>query len=207
MNICKHCNFQGDAGLFRTKNVCKKCKREQRKRNLENLSGSLITCKRCGFIGDGALFASKFVCKECYKKTNENYRSNFSGILKCKHCGFIGDSTEFTSKNICKKCNNGFGQKKSGYCPLGTNKKTALYLGVHIAEKVLSKIYKNVKIMPFGNPGFDFICGKGLKIDAKSSTLISNRSENPSWIFNIRRKKIPDLFLCLAFDNVNDLNP
>ena len=56
--------------------------------------------------------------------------------------------------------------------------------------------------MPPKNRGFDFICSNGYKIDVKSSTLHDNR-----WGFYIRYNTIADYFLCLAFDNRNDLNP
>jgi len=84
-----------------------------------------------------------------------------------------------------------------------TNKQCSQYLGITIAERVLSKIFKNVKVMPFGNQGYDIICGQGYKIDIKSAV----RRKQHLWGFNIGRNQIADYFLCLAFDSREDLNP
>lgn len=92
---------------------------------------------------------------------------------------------------------------KRGKCkPLSENKECADYLGVHIAERILSKIFNNVQRMPLKNPGYDFICIKNHKIDVKSACIHRNK-----WLFHIYNNKIADYFLLLAFDNRNDLNP
>jgi hypothetical protein len=103
----------------------------------------------------------------------------------------IGFTTLFT------KANNGTSE---------TNKVCTQFLGIHIAERVLSKIFKDVEVFPYGHKGYDFICNKGFKIDVKSATKRSNRNKN-AWVFNIKKNQIPDYFLCLAFDNRKDLNP
>ena len=84
------------------------------------------------------------------------------------------------------------------------NKECANYLGIHIAERLLSKIFENVTRMPYGNPSYDFICKKGYKIDVKSSCIRKNRN---NWSFGIDKNQIADYFLLLAFDNRKDLNP
>jgi hypothetical protein len=95
---------------------------------------------------------------------------------------------------------------KNGTCqPLGTNKECASYLG-DIAERALSKFFDNIQRMPFGNPGYDFICGQGYKIDVKSSTLRPTEY-NDLWNFSIKRNKIADYFLCVGFDDRKNLNP
>ena len=93
--------------------------------------------------------------------------------------------------------------RKQGHLPFNENKKCTLFLGVHIAEEVLSQAFKNVQRMPMNNPGYDFICGRGYKIDVKSSCL----HKDGRWQFNIKRNNIADYFLMLAFDNRQDLNP
>lgn len=83
------------------------------------------------------------------------------------------------------------------------NKKCSTYLGCDIAETVASKIFKDAKAMPYGNHGFDIVCNEDKKIDVKSSIFrISG-----SWVFNIRCNTLADYFLCIGFDNRNDLNP
>ena len=85
------------------------------------------------------------------------------------------------------------------------NKSCSQYLGIHIAERILSHIFHNVEQMPYNNPGYDLICGNGYKIDVKSVCHVKDIPNK--WNFPIRRNKIPDYFLCLAFDNREDLNP
>ncbi len=84
------------------------------------------------------------------------------------------------------------------------NNKCSRFLGEHIAERVLSNVFKDVKRMPNGNRGFDFICNKGFKIDVKASCL--NLHKN-CYKFSIRCNKIADYFLLMGFDNRKDLNP
>ena len=82
-----------------------------------------------------------------------------------------------------------------------TNKDCAVYLG-NIVEQLLSKIFKDVKVMPHGNRGFDFICSKDLKIDAKGGVISNNK-----WNFFINRNRIADYFLCIGFNSRKDLIP
>lgn len=89
---------------------------------------------------------------------------------------------------------------------ISENKDCPLFLGVYVAERVLSKVFKEVKRMPPKNTGYDFICNKGMKVDVKSACE-RDRSGRKDWVFRIRKNKIADYFLCLAFDNREDLNP
>ncbi len=96
---------------------------------------------------------------------------------------------------------------KAGRCmPMSENKDCGAYLGIHIAERYLANIFENVTRMPNDNHGYDFICGKGLKIDSKSSCLHGNR-KNKIWIFHSRNNKIAEYFICLGFDTIENLNP
>ena len=96
---------------------------------------------------------------------------------------------------------NSFSKNK----PRPTNKKSSTYLGITVAEQILSNIFKNVEKMPANNPGFDFICGKGYKVDSKA--CCRSKGKYNSWIFNIRKNKTADYFALLAFDNREDINP
>lgn len=87
--------------------------------------------------------------------------------------------------------------------PMSENKYCGIYLGCFVAERLLYRVFKNVKQMPHGNIGYDFICGKNYKIDVKSSC----RTKQNYWGFNIRHNKIADFFLCIAFDDREKLNP
>lgn len=81
------------------------------------------------------------------------------------------------------------------------------WLGIHIAERVLCNYFEDVTRMPPKNPGFDFICKRGFKIDVKCACLVEEPNRHPRWGFNIRRNQIADYFLCLAFDNRENLTP
>lgn len=88
--------------------------------------------------------------------------------------------------------------------PFNKNKECSSYLGVYIAERVLSKTFENVQRMPMNNHGYDFICNKGFKIDVKSAC---NRKSDGNWIFNIKKNIIADYFLLIAFDSRESLSP
>ena len=90
-----------------------------------------------------------------------------------------------------------------GRLPMNENRDCPDYLGVYFAEGALYKVFKNVKRMPMGNPGFDFICDKGM-IDVKSACKRKGRN---GWQFHISYNTTPNYFLFLALDNRKDLNP
>lgn len=145
----------------------------------------------------------------------------------CRKCGDeLGDENWSPSKHkygdyICKECDNELSRKwkeanpekqkaastryhrKEGHLPMSENKKCSLWLGVWIAERVLRHFFKDVQQMPNGNPGFDFICNKGMKVDSKSSC----QNKDGRWKFNINHNTVADYFLCIAFDDRENLNP
>lgn len=82
------------------------------------------------------------------------------------------------------------------------NKNCPTFLGCHVAERVLSHVFKDVDRMPSNNRGYDFICNKGMKIDVKSACLHKDK-----YHFIINHNKIADYFLFIAFDNRTNLNP
>lgn len=135
----------------------------------------------------------------------------------CRICGKV-KSVEMFGKNIrkpdgrkteCKECHNKASRdsryRRGVSAPFQENKKCPAFLGVHVAERVLASVFDNVVRMDFNNTGYDFICGKGYKIDVKSSTRTTNQPN--TWVFGINRNKVADYFLILAFDNRDDLNP
>lgn len=94
-----------------------------------------------------------------------------------------------------------------GHVPLQHAKNSPSYLGVYIAERALSRFFDNIQRMPICNRGFDFICGRGYKIDVKSACRRIRKGRHDSWLFHIGRNKIADYFLCLAFNNRDELVP
>lgn len=98
-------------------------------------------------------------------------------------------------------------RRKRGVLPMSENRSCAPFLGIHIAEQVLSKVFKNIKIMPPNNPGYDFICNKNMKIDVKSSCMRLRGTRTPTWEYHIFKNTVADYFLCIAFNNRTNLNP
>lgn len=140
--------------------------------------------------------------------------------LICRNCNIVLIDDNWCKSNqypiinrICNKCYRGVKNqedyKRSNRKSMLENKNCSSYLGVTIAECILSYIYSDVQRMSYGNPGYDFICGKGYKIDVKSRCMSIRKkiSHSKSWNFHIRKNKIADYFICLAFDNREDLNP
>lgn len=163
-------------------------------------------------------------------KLREEKRRRSKGILPknknrvsedfkmCNTCGLIKPISEFykrtdrenTYRFDCIECYSKTSEarrRSNGIVSYKENKNCHAYLGIHVAERVLSNIFKNVVRMKLGNPGYDFICNKGYKIDVKASTMTKRPDESPRWQFGIKNNKIADYFLCLAFDNIEDLNP
>lgn len=140
-----------------------------------------------------------------------------------KRCIVCNNTRQIESKGMCRTCNarwikqhnpieynrrrerrNMYDQKRLGRKKFSENKTCSMYLGIHVAEQVLSKVFKNVEIMPMNNPGYDFVCNHGKKIDVKSSCVHKNQN---GWVFAINKNEIADYFLCIAFDNRKNLNP
>ena len=92
-------------------------------------------------------------------------------------------------------------------------KESPAFLGCYVAENVLSKVFKDVKSMPFNNPGYDFVCNHGKKIDVKSGCTVKRTLQSwqkkgaPTWKFTINKNTVADYFLCLAFDDREKLTP
>lgn len=81
------------------------------------------------------------------------------------------------------------------------NKSSSAYLGCVIAETILSHEFPGFKRMPYGNPGYDYDCPKGFKIDVKSSCRRHPKRGNDTWGFQIGYNKVANYFLFLAFGN------
>jgi len=102
---------------------------------------------------------------------------------------------------------------------MAENRECSMFLGVHVAERVIRSVFKNVKMMPPRNHGYDLICDRG-KIDVKAACLCKQREyfyepgygikrdRHPGrWNFVINRNTVANYFLCIAFDNRRNLNP
>jgi hypothetical protein len=97
-------------------------------------------------------------------------------------------------------------RRKHGVLPIYENKACSMYLGIHVAERVVSKVFDTAERMPHNNPGYDFVCNKGKKVDVKSACA-RIRGGCTEWGFGIARNAVADYFLCIAFDDREQLNP
>lgn len=136
---------------------------------------------------------AKGMCHKCYRRQHVN---------KCTKCIVCGEIKPHVAKGMCRKCYNTHYTHITERCkPMSENRSCSHFLGVHVAERVLHKHFKNATRMPTGHRGYDFVCGMGLKIDVKSACVRKNR-----WDFHTNRNIEADYFLCMAFDNRDDLN-
>ena len=149
---------------------------------------------------------SNKVCVKCGVDLNDenwqpSHRKNYDYV--CKECN-IKKGRQWRQANIEKyKATYIRAHRKQGQRPLNENKECSSYLGVYIAERVLSHVFKDVKRMPYGNPGYDVICNRDKLIDIKSSCI----QKDGRWSFTINHNTTADFFLCIAFDNREDLTP
>ena len=132
-------------------------------------------------------------CKKCVKKYHEKYNQEHKEEMSEQH------------KEYRREHKNEIIQKR-GCHTMYKNKKSTLYLGIVIAERLIRHLFKDVEVMPYGNTGYDFVCNKGKKIDVKSGRVTFSDGR-PRWTFNIDYNKKCDFFILVAFDNLIDLNP
>ncbi len=180
-------------------------------------SGKLIV-GRCDKCCKYRISKMQSYCDLCHSCAVTKAPLNLDGMHVCRLCGIpliVGDnigSTQLNAYNyMCNSCatdivtsrNHVNGISK----PYTDNKKCSSYLGVGIAERVLSHVFKNVELMPMSNPGYDFICNHGKKIDVKSSCRYFHIGRSDSWMFTINKNTSADYFLCIAFDDREHLNP
>ena len=149
------------------------------------------TC-RVNRHGDVKIYT--ILSKEFIPKQKALFSLTTDGMVIHISCRENKKSIKITTQFI-KSSDNGF----------RNNKNCCTYFGIHIVERILSHIYSNVERMPYNNPGFDFICGKGYKVDIKSGCLREDQYNR--WLFHINKNTLADYFLCVAFDNRENLNP
>lgn len=135
----------------------------------------------------------------------------------CRKCGKIKPSYSFfivqdgKTYPDCKSCvaKSFIVHDKirvNGHKSMYENKDSAQYLGVVVGERLCKHLFKDVEVMPYGHSGFDLICNRGKKIDVKTACL-THRGNSVHWVFGIRKNKIADYFICVAFDNRVNLTP
>lgn len=157
------------------------------------------TCRRCNVELDDDNWYPSF-----QKRAPPNYRSSNH---VCKSCYITLRRERRQANKEQARLESEKDRRRRGVKSMQDNKMCPKWLGVHIAEQVLQRVFKNVTPMPHDNSGFDFICGRGYKVDVKSSCIRYCKNASDSWKFHIFNNQTADYFLCLAFDNRADLTP
>lgn len=143
-------------------------------------------CPRCGEVKP----VSDFYFNKSGRKAGRPYS-------RCKKCNKeIASNWAITHPRYSTELAHLRGTKR----PMEEAKDCSAWLGVHIAEQILSEFFNNIERMPYGHPGYDFVCGKGYKIDCKSACLLVDPIGHTRWYFNIRKNQTPDYFLLLGFN-------
>lgn len=154
-------------------------------------------CRECGRlliagdnISQGQIDNYNYRCRECNREHDREYSRSWR------------EANPGKAKAIRTRH-----RRKNGHLPMNENKSCSAFLGVYVAERLLPHVFKNVVGMPYGNPGYDFICGGGYEIDVKSSCRHHYASGTGYWLFNIRRNEEADYFVLIAIDDRDGLNP
>lgn len=175
-------------------------------------------CNKCGEIkppGDFYIDNTKkdnksSHCKECVKeRTKKRYEKHREEIKKY-HKKYYQEHIEERKEKDKDRYHNRGGRERQNKKSMYKNKTCSNYLGIVVAERLIKHLFNDVEMMPYGHPGYDMICNKGKKINVKASTIHIEQSKNLTtnfWQFRIGYNKECDFFLCMSFDNVEDINP
>jgi hypothetical protein len=88
------------------------------------------------------------------------------------------------------------------------SKNNSRYLGISIAEEIVSKAFPEAARMPPDHPKYDFIFPDGSHVDVKASCIVaqSTNSRRVVWQFIINKNRAADSFLLMAFDDRQSMN-
>ena len=159
-------------------------------------------CRMCGVeLDDENCMASgrrnhQYICKVCKKEKDRLYQEDNIDKIKAQTLSYRElHRDEARTRSILHN-------RKNGAFSMRENKECTVHYGVYINEKLLKLYFNDVEVMPYGHPGYDFICNNGWKIDGKSSFT----GDKGYWQFTIKCNTTADYFFCVAYDNREDLN-
>ena len=91
--------------------------------------------------------------------------------------------------------------------PKEINKDCPAHFG-DFTESLMILTFEDATRMPYGNPGFDWICKKGYKIENKARCLYQFvHCSWLGWTFSIRFNNVADWFILSAWDDRESLKP
>lgn len=160
-------------------------------------------CRVCGVELDDENWQPSYqksgsrICKECQKECARlYYETNRDKVKEMSRLYRIANPEKV-------KEDNRFHRRANGGLSMSENKTCSMYLGIVVNERLLKHYFEDVEVMPMNNQGYDFICNKGYKVDAKSSCM----RKNGGWSFTIKHNTTADYFMLVAYDNRGDPNP
>lgn len=118
-----------------------------------------------------------------------------------KNAGFNGISEYAREQMRNWRWNNGI------QVPMSENENCSYYFGIEIAEKYISALFDNPIRMSVNNPGFDWICKKGKRIQNKARCLEYHINRWIGWNFPIKYNNNTDYFIFSGWNNREDLEP
>ena len=161
-------------------------------------------CRKCGTILNDGNWAPSFqekydyICKSCMLEVGRSWRE------RNPEKKMVADRRRRKEHPEKARLKSEIDNRRRGVLPLNENTACSSFLGIHVAEGLLYRVFNDVEVMPMNNVGYDFTCNKGM-IDCNISCQRNDRRW-VSWKFNIRRNVVADYFICLALDNRNDMN-
>lgn len=212
---------------------CRSCIRKKRASNVNRYLDHVDTekkCIECGETKNASMFYKQPGCTDgytnkcidCIKKYKAEYRAKNRDFLRLQDKKWRDNNKELKRKMDKEYYKNNqdkikaYRQRKQKelhdkgiVCPISEAKDRdpALWLGVYVAEPLLTAYFGNANKMPITNPGFDYVCSRGYKIDVKSSIIsrLDKHGKGGRWKFQ-GINDIADYFFCIGFDNRDDLN-
>lgn len=151
-----------------------------------------------------------YICSACYAGDGERHptlkRSDFKTRLE--YANTQAQRLGFKDEAERAKINR---WKRGVQRPIEEAKDSGPYFGICIGEKYISKTFDNPKMMPYGNPGYDWICKNGLKIQLECRCLCDNTCSpgaNPQFKFtHIDYNKVADVFILSGWKDRESLEP
>ena len=182
--------------------ICKECQREKGRSYRENNPDKVKTQRRLHYETNRDEINAK---QRLYREENRDELNARNRLYRATNRNKINARVRvWEDANPDKvKASRTKHNRKNGHLPMSENKECSQYLGIHKAERLLKHFFDDVEVMPYGHPGYDFVCKNGKKIDVKSSCT---RKTTTRWSFIIDKNTIADYFWCVAFDNREDLN-
>ena len=195
LKTCKKCGIEKDTNEFgNDKNRpdgkhpwCKQCRREDKQKNKEHIKEYNKQYKESH--------------KEEVSQSRKEYYQNHQEKARSDRKKYYWEHRDKELKTMEAY------RRANGMKPASENPDCSLYLGTHITENAVKPVLPKAQHMPHGHPKYDYLCSQGYKIDVKSASTSVHKVKNTvQWKFKIDKNKVADYFLCVAYDNRENLN-